>query len=140
MRRLSFLAVFCLAAVPGQALSSSIVKHEASEPVGTPSIVAIGDADRHPSIVAVEGIEPPVSDEHVAAIEDQPKPRPRRAATAPMVIRGGIVGGSHAVAVASSRPAQQPAAAGHEEAGEELDDTSRYAPDETVNAPASQPR
>lgn len=81
----------------------SIVKLEAIEPVqlsvvSTPSMVALGDPI------------PAVTDEKVAAIPE--KPRHGRV-EAPMIIRGGIVGGAFATptATASAKPAAPAAAA-----------------------------
>ena len=99
---------FTLAAMTGGAQASSIVILGVSK--STPSVIKVGGAEpvkiaSSPSIVAVGDAQPDVTYEKVAAIPEKP-----RHGQAPMIIRGGIVGGAFA-APAPAKPAATATAA-----------------------------
>ena len=96
---------FTLAAMTGGAQASSIVFLGVSK--STPSVIKVGTPEpmkiaSSPSIVALGDPQPDVTYEKVAAIPEKP-----RHGQAPMIIRGGIVGG----AFATPAPAKATAAA-----------------------------
>ncbi|MBM2713224.1 hypothetical protein JQK88_18785 [Mesorhizobium caraganae] len=85
---------FTLAAMTGGAQASSIVFLGVSK--STPSVIKVGTPEpmkiaSSPSIVALGDPQPDVTYEKVAAIPEKP-----RHGQAPMIIRGGIVGGAFA--------------------------------------------
>ncbi|TRC86989.1 hypothetical protein FJV76_30630 [Mesorhizobium sp. WSM4303] len=98
-----------LAAMTGGAQASSIVFLGVS--TSTPSVIKVGGAEpvkiaSSPSIVALGDPQPDVTYEKVAAIPEKP-----RHGQAPMIIRGGIVGGAFAApAPAKASAAAAPAA------------------------------
>ncbi|RWG88601.1 MAG: hypothetical protein E5X49_06660 [Mesorhizobium sp.] len=98
-------------ATTGLAQASSIVAP--GVPTSTPSVVRLAAIDpgkaSTPSVVALGDPVPAVTDEKVAAI---PQTSGQRPAQAPMIIRGGIVGGASATpAVTASAKSTEPAAA-----------------------------
>lgn len=93
------VAIFLLGAAVADAEASSLmVLGPAKDAVGPSMVVldapspATSDGAAARSIVAVGQSEPPVSDEKLSSISAEPAVPHRGPATAPMVIRGGIVG------------------------------------------------
>jgi hypothetical protein len=112
MRMLGTAAIGLLA-MTGMAEASSIIVLGA--PTSTPSVVRLDAIDpaklsalTAPSIIALGDPMPAVTDEKVAAI-----PEKSGHESAPMIIRGGIVGGAFATpaATASAKPAAPATAA-----------------------------
>ncbi|WP_421913971.1 hypothetical protein [Mesorhizobium sp.] len=103
--------VLSLAAIAGTAQASSLIL--LGLPGSTPSVIRLAAPDAKPSVVALGEPRPDVTYEKVAALPDQPTAS-NGPMQAPMIIRGGVVGGAFdqpaASAPAATAVAPTPAA------------------------------